>query len=253
MMCGKFMRIIPVLLAMGMLLSGCGREKESWRPAKSKLSLQSESLTVERVENLPQDFIFGMDASCVPALEASGVRYFNNDGVERDVFHILRDNGINYIRIRIWNDPFDENGNGYGGGNCDIENAVAIGRRAAAVGMKLLVNFHYSDFWADPSKQMVPKAWQGMSVAERADAVYSYTKECLIKLMDGGADVGMVQIGNETNDFMCGERDWANITQFMSAGSRAVREVCPDALVVLHFSNPEQVTRDPEDGRYLAD
>ena len=176
-MCGKFMRIIPVLLAMGMLLSGCGREKESWRPAKSKLSLQSESLTVERVENLPQDFIFGMDASCVPALEASGVRYFDHDGVERDVFHILRDNGINYIRIRIWNDPFDENGNGYGGGNCDIENAVAIGRRAAAVGMKLLVNFHYSDFWADPSKQMVPKAWQGMSVVERADAVYSYTKE----------------------------------------------------------------------------
>ena len=253
MMCSKSLRVIPMLLAMGMLLQGCNREKESWRPTHSEVSLRSETLAVERVDNLPQDFIFGMDASCVPALENSGVRYFDHDGAERDVFAILRDNGINYVRVRIWNDPFDENGNGYGGGNCDIENAVAICRRAAAVGMKLLVNFHYSDFWADPSKQMVPKAWQGMTVAERADAVYAYTKECLVRLKDAGADIGMVQVGNETNDFMCGERDWANITQFMSAGSRAVREVCPDALVVLHFSNPEKVTRYAEYGRYLAD
>ena len=103
---------------------------------------EESTLYVKKVENLPEDFIFGMDASCVPALEASGVKYYNFDGQEEDVFKILADNGVNYIRVRVWNDPFDAEGNGYGGGNCDIGNAVAIGKRATQYGMKLLVNFH---------------------------------------------------------------------------------------------------------------
>ena len=209
-----------------------------------KTNVSSDTLNVKKVENLPDDFIFGMDASCVPSLEKSGVKYYDFDGEEKDVYEILSENGINYIRVRIWNDPFDKDGNGYGGGNCDIENAIEVGKRATKYGMKLLVNFHYSDFWADPSKQMVPKAWEGMSIEEKTDALYSYTKECLEKLVAAGVDVGMVQIGNETNGVMCGEsRDelggWKRITALMSAGSRAVREVCPHALVVIHFSNPE--------------
>ena len=169
-------------------------------------ALAEESpLYVQKVENLPEDFIFGMDASCVPALEKSGVKYYDFDGNEADVFKVLADNGITHIRVRIWNDPFDAQGNGYGGGNCDIENAVEIGKRATQYGMKLLVNFHYSDFWADPGKQMVPKAWQGMEIEQKTEAVYQYTKECLEKLKAAGVDVGMVQVGNETNGSMCGE------------------------------------------------
>ena len=145
--------------------------------------------------------------------------------------------------MRIWNDPFDKNGNGYGGGNCGMENAIEVGKRATQNGMKLLVNFHYSDFWADPQKQAPPKAWQGMSIDEKCDAVYKYTKESLKKLADAGIDIGMVQVGNETNGFMCGEKDWAKISALMSAGSKATREICPEALVVLHFSNPELVNR----------
>ena len=245
---------LALVLAMAVgVLSSCGVASTDWRPTPRRISIQSESLTVECVENLPQDFIFGMDASCVPALEAGGVRYSDHDGVERDVFQILGDNGINYIRVRVWNAPFDGDGNGYGGGNCDIENALNIGRRATAAGLKLLVNFHYSDFWADPGKQMVPKAWQEMNIEEKCDALYRYTKESLTKLMDAGVDVGMVQIGNETNGYMCGERDWANITRLMSAGSRAVREVCPGALTVLHFTNPEKVTHYAEYGRILSE
>ena len=138
---------LALVLAMAVgVLSSCGVASTDWRPTPRRISIQSESLTVECVENLPQDFIFGMDASCVPALEAGGVRYSDHDGVERDVFQILGDNGINYIRVRVWNAPFDGDGNGYGGGNCDIENALNIGRRATAAGLKLLVNFHYSDF-----------------------------------------------------------------------------------------------------------
>ena len=201
---------------------------------------EESTLYVKKVENLPEDFIFGMDASCVPALEASGVKYYNFDGQEEDVFKILADNGVNYIRVRVWNDPFDAEGNGYGGGNCDIGNAVAIGKRATQYGMKLLVNFHYSDFWADPSKQMVPKAWANMEIEEKTQAVYEYTRDCLIQLRDAGVDVGMVQVGNETNNLMCGERIWFNIQYLMQAGAKATREIFPDALVALHFANPEK-------------
>ena len=213
-------------------------------------------LHIQKVENIPDNFIMGMDASCVPALEESGVKYYDHDGAERDIYEILSDNGINYIRVRIWNDPFDAKGRGYGGGNCDIENAVKVGERATEFGMKLLVNFHYSDFWADPSKQMLPKAWQGFSIEEKAKAVYEYTKDCLIRLTDAGVDIGMVQIGNETNGVLCDESaeeegGWERITRLMSAGSKAVREICPDSLVVIHVSNPEKIGTYEEYGRQL--
>ena len=210
---------------------------------KPNINVSSNTLRVKKVEGLSENFIFGMDASCVPSLEAGGVKYYDHDGNEKDVYKILAENGLNYIRVRIWNDPFDKNGNGYGGGNCDIENAITVGKRVTANGMKLLVNFHYSDFWADPQKQSVPKAWQGMNVSDKSNAIYEYTKQSLEKLLAANVDIGMVQVGNETNGFMCGEKKWENIAALMSAGSKAVREVCPDALVALHFSNPELANR----------
>ena len=201
---------------------------------------EDDLIHVEKVDNMPEDFILGMDASCVPALERSGVRYYDADGTEKDVFQILAENGVNTIRVRVWHHPYDENGNGYGGGNCDIDNALEIGQRAAKYGMKLLVDFHYSDFWADPGKQMVPLAWQGMDPEEKSQALYQYTKDCLQLLVDDGVEIAMVQIGNETNNGLCGESDWAVIPLLMSSGARAVREVCPGALVAVHFANPER-------------
>ena len=127
----------------------------------------SSSLHVRKVENLPEDFIFGMDVSSILAEEASGVRYYDYSGEETDLFRILAGNGINTIRVRIWNNPYDGEGHGFGGGNCDIRNAVEIGKRAAACGMSLLVDFHYSDFWADPGKQMTPRAWEGMKIKQK--------------------------------------------------------------------------------------
>ena len=199
----------------------------------------AEEVFVKPVPDLPADFALGMDVSSVLSLEAAGVKYYDHDGTERDLFAILADSGVNYIRVRVWNDPFDAEGRGYGGGNCDISAAVEIGKRAAAHGMKLLVDFHYSDFWADPSKQMVPKAWKKMRSNARVEALYTFTRDSLQTLVDAGVDVGMVQIGNETNGMLCGEKTWPKIAQLMSAGSRAVREVCPDALVAVHFANPE--------------
>ena len=196
-------------------------------------------LYVKKVENLPEDFIFGMDASIVPAEEASGVKYYDFEGNEADVFQVMADCGINTIRVRVWNDPYDKNGNGYGGGNCDIANAVAIGKRATAAGMGLLVDFHYSDFWADPGKQMVPKAWKGMDIEAKTEACYQFTLDCLTQLKHAGVKVTMVQVGNETNGRLAGEKTWFNIQYLMQAGARATREAYPEALVAVHFANPE--------------
>ncbi len=257
----KFLIVTVALLMVVMPLSSCKKtddnvdDNPNGNPTGKVVS--SDSLYVEKVENLPDDFIMGMDASCVPALEASGVKYYDYDGTEKDVYQILAENGINYIRVRVWNDPYDADGNGYGGGNCDIDNAIEIGKRATAHGMKLLVNFHYSDLWADPAKQRAPKAWENMNIDQKSEALYQYTKECLEKLVEAGVDIGMVQIGNETNGAMCGESSsklggWKKITQLMSAGSKAVREVCPDALVAIHFANPEKVTNYESYSKNLA-
>ena len=237
----KLLSILVCVFSL-FIVVGCKKTTQKIKREEVTKVVDSESLYVKKVEGLSDDFIMGMDASCVPALEASGVKYYSFDGKEQDVYKTLAQAGVNYVRVRIWNNPYDKDGNGYGGGNCDINNAIEIGKRATKYGMKLLVNFHYSDFWADPSKQMVPKAWKDMDVKTKAEALYEYTKECLKKLVDEGIDVGMVQIGNETNGKMCGESKWKQITDLMKAGSKAVREVTPNALIAVHFANPEKVT-----------
>ena len=235
----KSIGLFSLLLAAS-LLAGCQtQEIVSCIPTEK---LPGSSLQVQKVENLSEDFILGMDASCVPALEKSGVKYCNFDGQEQDVFKTLAQSGVNYIRVRVWNHPFDKNGNGYGGGNCNVDTAVEIGKRATQYGMKLLVNFHYSDFWADPGKQMVPLAWKDLTIEEKTAELYAYTKESLQKLKAAGVNVGMVQIGNETNGAFCGEKIWFNMQYLFQAGAKAVREEFPDALVALHFANPEKAT-----------
>lgn len=210
----------------------------------------SETLYVKKVSGLSDDFVMGMDASSVISLEKSGVKYYDYDGNEADVFKVLADSGINTIRVRVWNKPYQGSDPStekwFGGGNCDINTALAIGKRATQYGMGLMVDFHYSDFWADPSKQMVPVEWSGLGIDEKCQALYDYTKESLQKLVDEGVNVTLVQIGNETNGKMCGEEataSWFNVASLMSYGCRAVKEVCPDALRVLHFANPEDTNR----------
>ena len=197
---------------------------------------------VRKVNNIDnQSFIMGMDASSVIAEEASGVKYYDFEGNETDVFKVLSDSGVNYIRVRIWNDPFDDNGHGYGGGNNDLATAIKIGKRATQYNMSLLVDFHYSDFWADPSKQMSPKAWSEMGTSERVTALYDFTKASLQALKDENIVVGMVQVGNETNSGnIAGSVGFNNFVKLANAGSKAVREVFPNALVALHFANPEK-------------
>ncbi len=226
---------------------GLGKDNE-----EDTMDLAEEGLSVKKVDNIPADFIFGMDVSSVIAEENSGVRYFDFAGREEDLFKILSDAGINLIRVRIWNHPFDEEGRGYGGGNCDIETALKIGKRSTENHMKLFADFHLSDFWADPGKQKAPLAWEGLDIEEKSENVYLYVKDCLEQMKEAGIDVGMVQIGNETNGGLCGEKKWENICRLMKAGSRAVREVLPEAQTVLHFSNPENASAMKEYAKQLA-
>ena len=197
-------------------------------------------IVVDKIDNLPADFINGMDISSILALEKSGVTYKDWNGKTADIFDVLEEADINYVRVRVWNDPFDAAGNGYGGGDNDIAAAVAIGKRATAHGMKLLVDFHYSDFWADPAKQKAPKAWATKTVAEKATATEAYTADSLNLLKDAGVDVGMVQVGNETNNGVAGVTGFPDMAKIFNAGSKAVRAVYPDALVAVHFTNPEK-------------
>lgn len=238
------------LLALGAIavtaLTSCGEEPYT------QPKVESETLYVKKIKKLPANFIMGMDASSVIAEEESGVKYYDFAGNEADVFQVFADNGINYIRVRVWNDPYDADGNSYGGGHNDLATAVKIGKRATAAGMKLLVDFHYSDFWADPNKQMAPKAWEQYStdtikggdpdnIFKKQTAIYNYTKESLQKLKDENIDVGMVQLGNETNTGkMAGETRWDYTASLMNYGSKAVREIFPSAKVAVHFANPEK-------------
>lgn len=202
---------------------------------------ENAGIYVEPIPNLSDNFIRGMDVSSILAEEKSGVKYYNAEGKEQDVFTTMAEAGVNYARIRIWNDPFDENGNGYGGGNNDLATAIALGKRATENGMKVCIDFHYSDFWADPAKQMCPKAWIDLSLEEKSNALYEFTKDSLTQLLENGVDVCMVQVGNETNNGMAGETQIPNIAKLMNSGSKAIREVSKnydkDIEVALHYTN----------------
>lgn len=204
---------------------------------------EESTIYIEPVADLADGFIRGMDASAVLVNENSGVKYYNYEGEEQDVFMTLAQSGVNYIRLRVWNDPYDENGNGYGGGNNDVATAIALGQRATKYGMKVCIDFHYSDFWADPKRQHAPKAWEDMDAAGKCDALYDFTKESLAQILDAGVDVGMVQIGNEINNGMAGETLQPSVMNLLCSGSKAVREISQeygkDIQVAVHYTNIE--------------
>ncbi|MGX7074709.1 glycosyl hydrolase 53 family protein [Globicatella sanguinis] len=195
---------------------------------------------VEKVEDLPDDFIKGVDISTLIAQEKSGVKYYDLNGKEVDLIDYLAQNSVNYIRIRVWNNPYDSDGNGYGGGNNDLDKAIEIGKRATEAGLNVLVDFHYSDFWADPGRQLAPKAWQEMTIDEKSTALYEYTKDSLLKLKKAGVNVTMVQVGNETTGSGIAGEKGIEKYQLFKEGSRAIREIDPGIQIALHFTNPEK-------------
>lgn len=186
----------------------------------------------------------GADLSNLAKNEDNGATYVNADGRPVDAVEAFADAGANLVRLKVWVDPAD----GYN----TTDEVVATALRAKAAGMKVLVDFHYSDRWTDPGAQGMPAAWVGLSPQDVADEVYAHTTEVLTALKDAGATADSVQIGNEINpgmlwplgqtwDVIPGDgiegAQWDNLALFLSAGSRAARDVSADTEVLLHLTN----------------
>ncbi len=207
-------------------------------------------LYVEKLD-LAKGFITGADISSYASIVASGATYKNAKGEplsDAKFFELLAESGVNYVRIRVWVDPKNSSGKGYGGGNCDIETAKKLGKLATDAGMRVLIDFHYSDFWTDPGKQVAPKAWQGLALEEKAEKLFDWTYESLMAIIKAGVDVGMVQIGNETTTGFCGETKRENMCLLFKSGSDAVRAVeeelyegKPTIMMAIHLTNPNSV------------
>jgi arabinogalactan endo-1,4-beta-galactosidase len=194
----------------------------------------------------------GADVSMTAEVEALGA-VFRADGTERDLFGLLAENGVNWIRLRLWVDPRDESGEPYMGGTNDLETTIALARRAKAAGQRVLLDLHYSDFWTDPKKQSIPKAWRGLTGAGLEARVHDWTAEVLAALDAAGAYPEMVQVGNEitngmlwpegrTPRFLDAERRFERedpaafdrLTGLLEAGTAAVRE-SGEARVMVHL------------------
>lgn len=185
-------------------------------------------------------FIKGMDLSTLLELERCGAKYYE-DGKEKNILDIMKEHDVDTIRLRLWNDPKSEDGEPYGAGNNDLAETIAIGKKVTDAGFGVLLNFHYSDFWADPGKQIKPKAWKDFGVDELEQAVYDFTLENLTRIIEAGVNVTMIQVGNElSNGLLWPEGkvpNYDNIAKFVNAGIRACRKVNADIPIMIHLDN----------------
>jgi arabinogalactan endo-1,4-beta-galactosidase len=227
-----------------------------------------KDVSVSKVTGLSKssDFANGMDISSSAYLYENGAKFYDADGNEESLFYLLKDNGVNYVRLRLWNDPSDGDYL-YGGGNCNLERVQWMAKEATSAGLKYLLDFHYSDFWADPSDQIVPKAWKDFTtVTQFKNAIYNYTKETLTSLKEINALPSMVQIGNETRDGMLlslpgtgenysenktalssslsGSKN-TNFVTYLNSAIKAVKEVDSSIQTMVHyvknFADPDNI------------
>ena len=190
--------------------------------------------------------ILGIDVSTYFEEENAHAKYFDN-GKEIQPLDEFTKQGVNHMRIRLWNNPYNKEGKPYLGGTCDYNNFIKLAHLAKEKGYKIVLDFHYSDFWADPGKQMLPKEWEGMSLEEVETILYEFTKDTLSKAKKEGIDIPFVQIGNEITNGMCwplgrlidkedGTRDnYDNLIRLLKAGIKAAKEVYSDIKIIIHL------------------
>jgi arabinogalactan endo-1,4-beta-galactosidase len=204
--------------------------------------------------HLRPDFILGADISWVPSQEDHGIK-FRDQGVEKDVLEILKSHGFNYVRLRLFVDPTAPGGyspEGY----CGLARTVAMAQRVKAAGLGLLIDFHYSDNWADPGKQTKPTAWRDLPFPALVKAVHDYTRDAIAQFQAAGATPDMVQVGNEiTPGFLLNvlpaargqtprvvstqpdgsTRNWNRLATLLIAGIQGVKDVDPNIKIMLHI------------------
>ncbi|HCI8580744.1 TPA: arabinogalactan endo-beta-1,4-galactanase [Enterobacter cloacae] len=183
-------RLKPALLAVCL---SCGLAASAFA---------ADAVKTRPFNTMPADFIKGADISTLLEAEQHGAKFYNQNGQQQDAIAILKANGVNYVRLRLWVDPQDASGKTYGGGSNNLENTIALAKRVKAQGLKLLLDFHYSDFWTDPGKQFKPKAWEKMDYPQLKTAIHDYTRDTIARFKQEGVLPDMVQIGNEINGGM---------------------------------------------------
>ncbi|HVZ98038.1 MAG TPA: beta-galactosidase GalA [Chitinophagaceae bacterium] len=220
-----------------------------WKGGTDIITIAPESLKISSKVNpeslfkeppiQPSGKILGADISFLPQLEARGL-HFSDNGKEKDAIEILKDHGFNYIRLRLFVNPADSNGYSPKEGFCDLQHTLEMARRIKNAGMKFLLDFHYSDTWADPGKQYTPAAWKALGFTQLTQKIYSYTKEVLEKLKAQNTLPDMVQPGNEINHGIL----WPDgniqhpdsLADLLKAAIKAIKEADPGIIVMLHIA-----------------
>ena len=190
--------------------------------------------------------ILGIDVSTYLEQQKLSHPIYTKDGQPIDPFKIFKNNGVTHIRTRIWNDPYDKDGKPYLAGTCDLDNFINLFKHLKPYDFKYVVDFHYSDFWCDPSKQYLPKEWVKLSFDELLTAVYLFTRDSLMKIKEAGVDVTHVQTGNEITHGMLWphgklqydeneEASWSRFTSLLRQGIKGVKEVYPNAEIIIHL------------------
>jgi len=184
--------------------------------------------------NKDTSFAKGADISWLTQMEASGYKFYNSSGTQQDCIQILKDKGMNAIRLRVWVNP--------AGGWCNTADMVTKAKRAAALGMKILIDFHYSDTWADPGDQTKPAAWVNLDFKTLVTTVHDYTKAVIDTLKLNGITPTWAQVGNETSDGMLWEdgrasTNMANFAKLIVAGYQGVKDASSTTKVIVHLAN----------------
>ncbi|MFL0959186.1 glycoside hydrolase family 53 protein [Vibrio parahaemolyticus] len=185
--------------------------------------------------NYSHAFIKGADISWITQMEDSGYEFYNDWGYRQDVLSILRDHGMNAVRLRVWVNPSD----GY---YSSLNDVIVKAQWAKDANMDVMIDFHYSDTWADPGNQWKPAAWQQLSFEDLMGQVWSYTRDSLNTLKAAGITPKWIQVGNETNNGMLWNEGMAssnmrNYAWLFNSGRNAAKEVFPDAKVIVHLAN----------------
>lgn len=224
------MRFIPYLVA-GFLMAVCSSCSESGADLPDSSSQTTRPGSEEFV------FAKGADISWLTEMESEGVKFFFPDGEEGDCIRILKGQGMNCLRFRVWVNPENEWNS--------TEDVVAKCRRAVAEGMDVMIDFHYSDSWADPGKQNIPQAWKGFDADQLVEAVGDYTESVLAELREAGVAPKWVQIGNETTNGMLwpygqADKNPADLARMINSAYTAIKKVFPDALAILHIDRAQE-------------
>ncbi len=192
----------------------------------------------EKTPQVPMDtFAKGADVSWLPQMEKSGFKFYDDLGNQKDCLDILKEHGMNTIRLRTWVNPSNDPYNGH----CSTAETVEMAVRAKNKGFRLMIDFHYSDTWSDPANQKKPAAWQKHSFEELKEDIYNYTYEVMVELKNAGITPEWVQIGNEINPGMLlpdgSSENMGKLTQFINKGYEAVKKVSPETLAIIHIAS----------------